>query len=134
MIVKIGMMTGRGTIVIIQSVVEEVAICKYFLKGSCRNGSSCRFSHEEEDMVKKRGGLGSAFEDYQESEDGEVRPTKRFRGYDGEGLGSSISGSSTGAGRGRGRGRDINKPAWMTQGLTGKSSTSSAPLTIGQHG
>jgi hypothetical protein len=109
------------------------SLCKYFFTPrGCRNGSGCRFSHEEGDDRKpssdrsnERGGRGRdrVFEDGG-SEDGEVRPVKRFRGPDRDNIqfnagNSSAQPPAAGAGRGRGRGAHINKPAWMTQGENG---------------
>jgi hypothetical protein len=125
------------------------SLCKYFfsLRG-CRNGSGCRFSHEESgdrkppsDRLNERVGRGRdrTYEDGG-SEDGEVRPVKRFRGPDRDNMQSSAGNSSNqpsaaGGGRGRGRGAHVNKPAWMTQaengsGPVGASSIAHAPAPI----
>ncbi|KAL7522695.1 hypothetical protein ACHAWX_007637 [Stephanocyclus meneghinianus] len=122
--------------------------CSYFFsEKGCRSGSNCRFLHDEDDRKpsldrrNERGGHGRRAEEDDRydrgSEDGEVRPTKRFRGNENGNLKANAGNTMSspppvgGAGRGRGRGANVNLPAWMTNsslsasaGPTGASSSS----------
>ena len=107
-------------------------VCKYFFTDrGCRNGASCRFSHQAGDDRKPpadrrrdRGSYGRNFED-NGSEDGEVRPAKRFKGPDISSANNSSTAqpSTAAAGRGMGRGAHVNKPAWMTKTDNGPGPT-----------
>eukprot|EP00956_Cyclotella_meneghiniana_P026778 scaffold58694_cov72-Cyclotella_meneghiniana.AAC.5 len=117
--------------------------CNYFFsEKGCRNGASCRFSHEDDDGDKppsdrfNERGRRRNFEDGG-SEDGELRPAKRFRGPDNGNPQPSVINVSTAplsaaeTGRGRGRGAHLNKPAWMTQTENAQSGPTSAGAAAG---
>lgn len=110
--------------------------CNYFFsEKGCRNGANCRFSHEDDggdkpssDRLSERGRRRN-FEDGG-SEDGELRPTKRFRGPQPSVINvSNAPLAAAETGRGRGRGAHLNKPAWMTQAENGQSGPSNAAAT-----
>ena len=93
---------------------DDSKICKYFFtERGCRNGANCRFSHD--DGGDRKTSTERVFED-NGSEDGEVRPAKRFKGPDTSSAQKPFTFQPPAtAGRGMGRGAHVNKPAWMTK-------------------
>lgn len=108
--------------------------CRFFFTSrGCRDGESCKFSHEggadEERRPSSR--QGSSYDDGRYDsrkrdherggiEEGEMRSAKRFRGPDESSRNTNHQTSvalvaAAPSGAGRGRGAHINKPAWLVK-------------------